>query len=181
MRILLDVDGVCADFTAEILHRVGSNLTLEDITQWDLFELMGADKKKRAMNVLKEQYFWRYLPVIDGAQAGYAALVAAGHEVCFATSPWVSCREWGHARREWLKEHFIISNEQLIIVNDKSWLSGDVMIDDKPENLTAWQSLNTGLAMLYDAPYNANCGRPLARHDWTSIVNELCNSKEVRG
>ncbi len=171
LRILLDVDGVCADFTGELLRQVGSSLTLQDITQWNLLALLSEDQRQQALELLSTAKFWRHLPVMVGAERGYAELCRAGHEICFATSPWISCKEWGHARREWLRENFDIRNEQLIITADKSWLAGDAMIDDKPENLEAWDTHNSlGRLILFDAPYNQDASTRFLRCGWADII-----------
>ncbi len=172
LRILLDVDGVCADFTGELLRRVGSSLTLKDITQWNLLALLSEDQRQQALEILATAKFWRHLPVMIGAERGYAALRRAGHESGFATSPWISCKEWGYARREWLRENFDIRNDQLIIAADKSWLAGDAMIDDKPENIEAWDARSNFFKrlILFDAPYNQDAPTRFFRGGWMDIV-----------
>lgn len=172
LRILLDVDGVCTDFTGALLKQVGSSLTLKDITQWDLLALLSKDQRQQALELLKTTKFWRHLPVVAGAKEGYAKLCEAGHEICFVTSPWISCKEWGHARREWLRENFDIRNEQLVIAPDKSWLSGDAMIDDKMENLAAWDAHDNYLKrlILFDAPYNKDAPARFLRCGWSDII-----------
>lgn len=152
---ILDVDGVVADFTSYMLKLVGSNKTLADIVDWDIFGFITPEEKKHALELLSTQAFWENQPLISGAVEGVAAIRSAGHKVLWCTSPWLDCVGWAYARRRWIQRYFDAASNDIIIAETKSILRGDVFIDDRPKHVTAWAAANpSGVAWLYDAPYN---------------------------
>lgn len=164
-RVLLDCDGVLADFVSAMLEACGSSLQPDEITDWGIFDLIGSadgdDVRRKALAIADDPDFWRSLPVIPLAQENVAHMMASDSEVFVVTSPWESCKGWDVARRQWLAEHFGIDRYHVVITPAKHVVSGDFFLDDKPEHVRAWRANNRGFAVLYDAPYNqgADCFR----------------------
>ena len=155
MHILLDVDGVVADFTGHLLKLAAPRLHPIDITDWNFFQFLTDNEARCARMLLDTSKFWETQPLIPGAEAGVAEFRAAGHDVVFVTSPWPSCKEWGYVRREWLKRHFGDA-APVIVTGAKEYIEGGIFIDDRPETVRAWRTAHgaTGVALLFDAPYN---------------------------
>lgn len=165
---LIDVDGVCANFTDHLLRAVGSKLTLADIVDWDIFSYLSAEKKRVAEEVLSHAAFWLTQPVIPGAVSAVHAIRAADHEVLFVTSAWENCREWAWARKVWLKRIMGAHYRDVIICSRKEFVVGDVIIDDRTDHVENWSSRHPeGLALLYGAPYNKGS------FDWSQIGSVL--------
>jgi len=151
---LLDVDGVVADFTGTLLRTLGSSLTPADITEYDIFRLLG-DQREQAYAICQDEEFWRRLDVIPGAAEGVEKLRSEGYSVYWVTSPWYTCKGWYLARGAWLKEHFGTPYRHMLPLSEKAMVDGDVFIDDRPDMVVAWWARRgDGVSLLYDQPYN---------------------------
>lgn len=157
-RILLDCDGVLADFCSLcfdfIEKNTGKKFAYEDVTQWDIFEAL--DVKHL------ENDFRSY--IAEGGKCleikPYAKSIAAiadlkkDFEIVVVTSP-LNVSSWVVERTEWLKKHFEFKKEDVIFATRKECVSGDFIIDDHVENCFAWKEQHhNGIAMLWNAPYN---------------------------
>ncbi len=168
---LLDVDGVVADFTGDLLRAINSPLTEADITQWDLFALLG-DRAEAARDVCKQDVFWRHMTLVPGAPEGVAKLQAEGYEIVWVTSPYYACVTWEDARRDWLYRTFGSGPRQMISTSLKYLVHGDVLIDDKPSHVTDWMKTTDGIAYLYDRPHNQD--HDLVRFTWERYTTLYC-------
>ncbi len=172
LRVLMDCDGPAADFTGHLLRSIGSSLTLADITDWDVFGFLEEEQKKDAYRLLRESFFWRELPVVDGAREKIKAIKQAGHDIYWVTTSWPGCRTWASDREKWLKDHFGAHYTRVVVCADKKVVAGDVIIDDKPENLEPWaEEHKAGRALLFDAPYNKDS--KMERVSWTNLPSFL--------
>lgn len=184
--ILLDVDGVLADFTGRVLQ-IGNELTkcsytMEDVKEWDVFSLYPKELKRVLVYHICREGFCTRLDVLPGALDGVKQLKEVGHVVA-VTSPWWSSKTWMHERMEWLKLHFDIPMRSVIHTAAKELIRGDIMIDDKPENLLSWGDAQKGqsLSILVDAPYNRSVVAPVQRSfrsfiratDWKGILDSV--------
>lgn len=143
--VLVDVDGVCADFIAPILEVVnaqrievvnGAGLVLverEHVTSWGLEHIPGFTPE--LYDLMNSRGFARSLHVIDGAQEAIAHIRERGHRVVFCTTPNRDSPTWAYERAEWLAEHFGADYRDIVQCHDKSLVVGDVLVDDKPDNL----------------------------------------------
>lgn len=140
--ILLDVDGVCADFTGMVRRLVkgmGGQMPWP-VTQWGFIK--GS---------------WMDMEPIPGARGVVEAFRRAGHRVVFVTAPWESCVEWAYARTSWLKHEMGADPRDVVITSAKELVRGDVFVDDKIENVAAWREEDYPGRLrgyLWDAPYN---------------------------
>lgn len=165
---LIDVDGVCADFTDHLLRAIRSKLTLADIVDWNIFSYMDPEQKRTAEDILGSTEFWLTQPVISGAVDAVHAIRAADHKVLFVTSAWESCREWAWARKQWLKRVMAADYRDVIVCARKEYVVGDVFIDDRTDHVDKWHSIRPErLALLYGAPYNKGS------FDWSQIGSVL--------
>jgi 5'(3')-deoxyribonucleotidase len=155
MRIYLDMDGVLVDLMAgwmPYLNEVsGKDVKIEDVNMWGIESVYDIPFVV-ARKPLDEPGFWEGLPPYHGAVNFVETLEEMGHDVYIASTPFPSwvCM-WG--KRMWVEEHLtFLPPTRLCLIHDKHLLRGDMLVDDKPENLVAFQ----GLRVLFNQPWNQN-------------------------
>lgn len=169
--ILLDVDGVAADFVEGLEKALDYRLGNHERKEWDFLKVLPSEHRSRALVHLSNPDFWRNLPVIEGAKRGVDYLEDLGYEISWVTSPWTSCDSWEAARRDWLNKHFDWERQghHYIPTSSKHKIKGDVFIDDKPKNVIDYKAAHPyAVAFIYDQPYNSSfCDAP--RFTWDNV------------
>lgn len=171
----VDVDGVLADLLtpafALLSERFGLDLTIDHMTTWALDELL-----PEALRVP----FWKTLGAVGylhdrlqpypGAVEGFARLRAAA-DVYVVTSYLRHAPTWVHERDAWLERHFGVDRRHIVHTGAKHMVRLDALIDDRPENIHAWQdAFPQGDGILWAQPYNTV---HRARHrtaDWDAAL-----------
>ena len=167
--LLLDIDGVCADFTRHVIEWAGSDLSPEDITRWDIFSFLTDSQRHRVHRMMKGSEFWTDLPLIEGAQESVERILVAGHEVVVVTTPWESCPTWAWVRRNWVCSNLGIKRSNILTGSRKELVYGDGFIDDRTDITTAWQRRHPGgQAFPFKAPY-----APTSTFDWSQVDDVL--------
>lgn len=177
-RALIDVDGVMAEFNHHSCSAIAQVLGEDrrpdpnSFTEWDFIKLhLDEEQRTNLVNVLGHPFFWESQPLIEGAKEAVDAILAAGHQVHFVTSPWESLHGWADIRRDWLIRHTGINKKFVHIAPLKYLYSGACFIDDKPDHIHAWAAEPHGAverAFLFDHPYNRNDQHPTRLHGWTN-------------
>lgn len=160
--ILCDVDGVLTDFVGAVIQ--GTGVTRDSITEFDVFSQHPCLRARRA-DLLRPEW-WRALDPLPGAEAFIEALGAYGH-VVYCTSPWLACTGWEHARRAWLSEHLEADPLDVVSTSRKGLVSGWTLIDDRGENVEAWQHAQGRQGYLLGATYNRG------EHTYASILEDI--------
>lgn len=160
-RLLLDVDGVLADFVSGYLDLVEvvtrRRYHPEQVTQFDIGGSLGltpaeSSEVKRLLG--ESRGFCLALRMYEGAQDGVARLQQIA-DVYIVTSPWNSCPTWTHEREAWLKKHFKIPHSRVTHTSAKYLCRGDVFVDDKVDAVIKWRSEHpTSLAVVWNTPHN---------------------------
>lgn len=179
-RILVDVDGVLANYpeaAARVLSREsGKVIRAEDIRTFDVLQTIPNDVTLHAMCKRKfvQTGFCESIPVYEGAAEAIEKL-RSEHDVYFVTAPLVTSRAWLPERLEWLVKYFNADPERVVFASHKHIVSGDVLIEDNPENVTEWLNHNpNGLALLWDRPYNTNVAIKTTRvSSWGEIFEAM--------
>jgi 5'(3')-deoxyribonucleotidase len=159
--VLVDVDGVLADFVSGYLDLVGSLFdrwhTPAEVTHFDIAASLGLDARqaaivKRALG--DAEGLAARLQPYPGAVAGMAALRALA-DVYIVTSPWNSNPTWTHDREAWLKRYFDIPHTRVIHGSAKHLIHGDLFVDDKTDAVQAWQQAHPiGVGVQWQTPHN---------------------------
>jgi 5'(3')-deoxyribonucleotidase len=153
MRIFLDMDGVIVDLMAGWMPYLnlttGKDLKVEDVNMWGLEKVYGIPFSK-IRKPLHRASFWEDLPPYPGAVEFVRELHNSGHEVYISTAPFPSDKcMWG--KKMWVEDHLpFLPASRLCILHDKHLLQGDMMVDDKPENLAKFE----GLRVIFSQPWN---------------------------
>lgn len=141
MRVLVDLDGVVADWGAGYdyladnlgLHAHGG-VPYSQRPTWDLNA--GLTDEGRAINetIMNWCGFYQDLPLIPGALPAIKALEAVGHDIWFVSTPFLTHETCASEKMQWVQEHMPVSlHKKVILTMDKTLIRGDVLIDDKPE------------------------------------------------
>lgn len=175
-RVLCDVDGVLANFTEAYLQIVRQELDIRkteaDIDQWDIGDALQLTPEQREL-----VHRWLYAPGVARTLEPYEdalSKVPVLAQVCdlwFVTSPLENNPTWVYDRSLWFQKYFSrrvpgLPNEmiksagkplhrKIIHTPSKSFIKGDVFIDDKRSNVDAWaKNFPDGVAFLWDLPHN---------------------------
>lgn len=168
MNILLDVDGVLADFPSAALRyinaRAGREHLLGDIEEHDILKSLALLHWQDAFDLwCAETDVCRQLEVYDGAQVFVEKLRGMG-DLIIVTSPYSAVPTWMHARLAWLEEHFGIHKRDVVFCKRKELVRGHVLIDDKLENCEAFASSGQHRdTIVFDRPWNRSGKLPRAR------------------
>ncbi len=160
-RVLLDVDGVLADFVGGVLAILGSRFDIwrkpEEITEFDLSKSLGLHPDIVTAlfgEITNRQRFAADLAVYPGAVDGVRRL----HEIAdvyVVTSPWNSNPTWTHDREAWLARHFDIPHSHVVHTSAKHLVCGDLLVDDKTSTLVEWSNAHPGgFAVQWQTPHN---------------------------
>lgn len=161
-RVLLDCDGVLADFigrVCDVLFNVcGVERTPDQVTEFDFVKSLGltADTARRVKAFISDTPgFWSTLSVFPEAIEGVARLREVA-DVYVVTSPWNSCRTWLHERESWLKKHFDIPHSHVLAGSAKHLVNGDLFVDDRTDALVKWQNEREipPFAVQWQTPHN---------------------------
>lgn len=153
---LVDVCDVVVDLHNETIRQLKLEIP-ERITGWDMFDILPASDCARIKDMFDTPDFWRGLPPTPGAIRGVQALRNQGYRVHFVTSPWITCPGWDDIRREWLGQNLDAHPvHDITFTSQKDLLTaGDLLIDDRPKHIKAWQAANPGKkAWLFDIVFN---------------------------
>jgi 5'(3')-deoxyribonucleotidase len=159
--ILLDVDGVVADFLGHVHFYLRRNFTSDLVdpdqyTEWDFIATHLTDQQRRFTEyLLSSEDFWQKIPVMPSARYAVDCFNAAEMDVHFVTSPYKTCFGWADVRRDWLKRNLGVQNDHIHVSGSKHIYNGAVFVDDKPQNIHAWAEANPGgKAFLFEHSYN---------------------------
>jgi len=153
LRIIFDADDVLVEATIPAIERYNTeyneNLKLEDIKDFNMVECV-----KEGTSIEKyyeEPGFYRTFLPRPGMQECIRKLAEEGHELFIATSSPVTgildkigCYEEHFPEFSWAKGN-------IIPITKKYVLSGDIIIDDKLENVL---ESSCSYKLLVDAPWN---------------------------
>lgn len=179
MIILVDMDGVVADFEAG--HRIYCNrkeLPPEALgvnrTCWDILEAIREDPDlcEVVMQGWHEPGFFANLPPIAGS-INAVHLLARRHQVYFCTAPLKNHATCASEKIDWVRRHLPGFESRVIISGDKTLVHGDILIDDKPDihgvKTPTWEHY------LFAQPYNQLSVR--TRWTWAALINTLVNQR----
>jgi 5'(3')-deoxyribonucleotidase len=134
VRILIDCDGVMADFDLAVSRALRKRPV--NPQAYDLAERYRVSPK-RIRDVVESRSFCRDIPAIPGALDAVRR-IRARHEVICVTTPWPS-QHWCTERAAWLDD--IICQPFPVIFcapNLKPLIDGDIMIEDRADTLLSW-------------------------------------------
>ncbi len=184
MIILVDCDGVVADFTGAVCREASEILQRRvdpaEITQWNLkASLEMTNKQTQALySRIQRKGFCSNLEPLPGAVSAVKKLQSLGF-VTFVTSPWDSSPYWMWERIQWLLDFMEADMKDIIHTHQKWLVKGDIIIDDRPSNVV---NGDRKLRFLIPTPANKHwrntSGTTLSdslyiSKSWTSIIQKV--------
>lgn len=167
--ILLDVDGVLADFVGAVLKLI--NKPDVKVDRWDFHEQLGMTANELWKVIDSSGHdFWANMPMLPWYIDIVAMLAAyrVTKNTVLCTSPSLSdgCNS---GKVAWIRKNFPGFSRRFIITPCKHLLRGDfILIDDSDENCKRfWESRQE--AILFPQPWNANRHKC---HDRIRYINE---------
>ena len=133
--ILLDVDGVVADFEGAVRRTVAEiGYVMAVPTEWNFTLKFPAEVSDHYLNRASLPGWCSTIDPYPGAERFVAELRTLG-DVVAVTAPLGCCPTWESERREWLRCRGI---HDVVSTRRKDLVYGDVLIEDKVENLRTW-------------------------------------------
>ena len=178
-RVLLDCDGVLADFVSAMLRVVfevtGKTFEPEDVTEFNFARALGlseTDADNVNWIIGDRRKFCARLVAYPGAREGVRRLRVVA-DIHVVTSPWNGNETWTSEREWWLDHYFNIHHRDITHTSAKHLIVGDWLIDDKTETCRRWQESNpSGVAVQWITPHNRKDGwTGRATNSW----DELCS------
>jgi len=177
MRILVDMDGVIADFDAEFLQRWRDRhpdkfcVPVEQRTTFYVKDEYPEELKPLVAEILLESSFFRHMLPVPGAKEALEEMRASGLEVFICTSPLTTYRNCVSEKYEWVEEYLGPAwVKQMVLTKDKTIIKADFLIDDKPSitgavNPPDWEHI------LYDRPYNRGINKKrMTWNNWRDVL-----------
>lgn len=176
----VDLDGVCADYTAAFRDVVARRTatdpsTLTDEVSWDFAE-WGLDRDGflalHRAGVMEDRMF-REMPAMPGVADALWRLSDAGVWIRIITHRLVL--NWGHEvvvadTVAWLDRHRIPYRD-LCFLGRKPEVQADAYVEDAPHNVEALRA-GGNLVVVFDQPYNRHLPGPRAA-DWHQVESHL--------
>lgn len=167
--LLIDQDGVLADFDQGVRrawrHRYGTEAPIGQRRHFYLRDDIAPQHRAQLHAICTAPGFLAGLPPMSGSQDAVRQLLAHGHDVRICTSPTNTYQNCVTEKFIWVEQHLGTDwVGRVILSKDKTWVRGDILIDDKPLVSGSLQPLWT--QWLYDAPYNRHC-RDRRRVTWS--------------
>lgn len=171
-RVLLDVDGVLADFVTpalEVMKNVTGKPLPEDVLEdWDIFRSVDKSLQSHIYDEFKKEGWCYALKPYPGAIKGVSRLREIA-DVYFVTSP-MHGPHWAYERTKWLIDLFNAKTGHVISTNAKYVCRGNVLIDDKTSHIVKWGEHHPdALRILWKQPYNEKDtprGPVIHTNDW---------------
>jgi len=183
MRILIDMDGVIADFDQEFLQRWRDRhadkfyIPVEERTVFYVKDEYPEELKPLVAEILLESSFFRDMLPVPGAQEALTEMRDMGLEVFICSSPLSTYNHCVLEKYEWVEKHLGPAwTKQVILTKDKTIIKGNFLIDDKP-SITGAQDPPEWEHILYDRPYNRETNK--RRITWDNWRNILLSPPQV--
>lgn len=179
-KVLLDVDGVLAAFhvkaLAEINDKYGTKLDINTFPSWHITEGMPPKMQQEVHDSWRTEGWCLGIPVFESSVMAVQKLREVA-DVYFLTAQMIDSPYWMWERTQWLKQHFQAQDADIIFTLSKQMVMGDVLVDDKPENIQHWSEAHpTKTALLWDQSYNRHFDYPLRVSLWEEVQASCLSS-----
>lgn len=180
-RLLIDADGVLLDFTTAALavyqQVTGHGPDPKVMEEWEFTKglVFDNDHDKRVFDgVLASQGFCESIAPTPGSIDAITQIRELGVDIHVVTAPYKSSPTWTHTRTLSLAKHFGFGHEQIHHSSGKHVFSGDLFVDDKPENVQSWsEHFPNGAAFLWDTIGNRKTSAFRRLFSWQELLDVI--------
>ena len=167
--VLVDMDGVLADFDAAVLAHLPAEISRVARTHFYIAEDY-PDHLARVESITSHPAFFLELPLIDNALQGWQRLIDAGYGPRICSAPLSRNDQSVQNKLAWLRRHFVPHfGERVVsdaIIDSRKYrYAALALIDDRPRVDT-----NNGQAtwrhIVFDRPYNTHSSTALRIRGW---------------
>lgn len=174
--ILSDVDGVLEDLVTPWVYaldeKYGRDVKPSDIVDWNICQFFDGLSKTQVFSPLHEKSFWEKLEPREDAQEYIKKLQERGDRVILVTSahPDTVPYKWS-----WINRHFpMLAFRDIIIANEKQRISGDILIDDAPQNLIGGNYAKFLFTATHNRDFNIAPYEDMYRvNDWREVYDVI--------
>jgi len=163
--LLVDMDCILVDMLPPWLksysEETGTVVKVEDVDDYDLRRF--CTNVKALDNILHKPGFFYDMEPMPEAVKYLTKLMEDGYDVVILTQPPRRAEFAVRDKRRWMKKYFPkFELANMIFAHRKHLVRGDLLIDDKPEHLDKWKSLNPdGISATIEWKYNRS-----SKVDW---------------
>ncbi|OCT61769.1 5'(3')-deoxyribonucleotidase, mitochondrial [Xenopus laevis] len=188
LRVLVDMDGVLADFEGGFLKKYRTRypnepfIRLKDRQGFWVSEQYGNLKPglcEKAISIWESKNFFLELEPLPGAVEAVKEMATLENtDVFICTSPIKRYQHCPYEKYAWVAKYLGLQFlEQIVLTRDKTVVSADLLIDDRPDIIGA-EPNPTWEHILFTACHNKhlqlappNRRLPSWNHDWKSILD----------
>lgn len=156
-RIILDMDDVIVEYIESVLedynNEKSTNYTINNCTTWTLSDILGKD----VINYLNSKGRFNDLKIKNNADIYIKELIDSNRYDVFIVT---ACKPDAYIEKiNWLNKYMpFFDKNRLIPATEKSAVWGDVIIDDKIDNVVEFtNTMPSSIGILYDMPHNVSC------------------------
>lgn len=182
--ILLDVDGILADFVGgvlKVLNKHGFNRTEQDIKHLELSKSLTVAEMQLLDSEIHKSGWCSSLEWYSQSRTFVECLKMVG-EVVVVTAPF-QCHTWCHERMKWLEP--LLPRSNVIFAGKKEFVEGDFLIEDSLANALDWTRNRPRhkKAILLNRPWNIvrstnfNAPNILRANDYKEVIKLIMESK----
>ncbi len=184
-RILLDIDGVIADFVTPVVRYIneltGYDYKNEDVTEWDIAKCLKLAPRQSSQldEYIRTENFCLMLSGYAGADEALGGLRELA-DVYAVTAPFKNSPFWMPERARWLADRAGFDLNKVVFASEKQVCAGDVLIDDKCSTLVTWmQHHPKKRTVLLNQTWNKGDAAPDSRADLKNLVATVRNALET--
>ncbi|XP_043439269.1 5'(3')-deoxyribonucleotidase, mitochondrial isoform X1 [Prionailurus viverrinus] len=199
LRVLVDMDGVLADFEGGFLRKFRARfpdqpyIALEDRRGFWLSEQYGRLQpglSEKAISIWESENFFLDLEPLPGAVEAVKQMANLENtDVFICTSPIKMYKYCPYEKYAWVEKHFGPDFlDQIVLATDKTVVSADLLIDDRPDITGKWPAAGAEPTpswehILFTACHNRHLQlQPPSRrlHSWADDWKAILDSKRPR-
>lgn len=176
MKIGVDIDNTICNTSESVLRyvneRIGTNLHLEDITEYYMEKFVPDDYKHLIPQAFHDKEMWKKVELFPAAKYYIDKLVSEGHDIYFVTATTFANID---KKSSFIRRHFprINVDDRLINIKNKQLLNLNILVDDYLENLLGERQY---YSICYDYAWNQT-NKPIPCFSrvksWTEAYNKI--------